>query len=150
MYKPLEVGIEITGQQKGFIPWITKEMIQRNVFFNLASGNNNGEAGIRPSTNKLERFKIAHPIIKLRKLYLPSDRKDLPIVVEMLAELALITFSGIKARHDDCIDTISMLPMLNVFEPSETVSLEYNTRDDIWEAYEDKDDDFTGYTGYTV
>lgn len=150
MYKPLEVGIEITGQQKGFIPWITKEMIQRNIFFNLASGNNNGEAGIRPATNKLERFKIAHPIIKLRKLYLPSDRKDLPIVVEMLAELALITFSGIKARHDDCIDTISMLPMLNVFEPSETVSLEYNKRDDIWEAYEDKDDDFTGYTGYTV
>ena len=35
-YKPLSVGIEVTGQQEGFIPWIKSEMVkvmvQRQVF----------------------------------------------------------------------------------------------------------------------
>ena len=28
-YKPLSVGIEVTGQQEGFIPWIKSEMVDR-------------------------------------------------------------------------------------------------------------------------
>jgi len=55
-WKPLSVGIEVSGQQGGFMPWIMDQMIVRNVFFNLASEYNDGKPGIRPNTNKMVRF----------------------------------------------------------------------------------------------
>lgn len=140
-YRPLEVGIEVTGQQGGFIPWINKEMITRNCFFTILQ--------VRPNVSKFQRFLAALPIIKLRKVYFPSDRKDLPVVVEAESELSLVTSSGIKSRHDDCLDNISMLPLLSAFEPSVTTEMTYNKADDIWESLPDNED-FSGYSGYIV
>ena len=31
-YSPLSVGVEVSGQQAGFIPWIQREMFSRNIF----------------------------------------------------------------------------------------------------------------------
>jgi hypothetical protein len=50
MYKVQQVGIEISGQQAGFIPWIQEQMMVRNIYFPLASENNDGRPGIRPNT----------------------------------------------------------------------------------------------------
>src|SRR5690606_20903521 len=36
-YRPVSVGIEVNGQQGGFIPWIQNEMMRRNVYFTFAS-----------------------------------------------------------------------------------------------------------------
>lgn len=120
-YKPLEVGIEINGQQKGFIPWIQREMITKNQFFNLASENNNGKPGISANTNKMVRFQVAVPLFKSRKFYFPEELKNDPRILEFMDELTLATPAAFKSKHDDCIDTISMLPLLNTFKPSMSV-----------------------------
>jgi len=142
-YKPLDVGVEISGQQKGFIPWIRNEMIRRNVFFNLASENNNGQPGIRPNTNKMERFIVVEPWFKAGKMHFPEELEEDPRMLEMYDELNLATRKKFKSKHDDCIDTISQLAVLNTFKPSGSVMNhveEEETGSYIWETEDEFDD----------
>jgi hypothetical protein len=92
------VGIEVTGQQGGFMPWIQDEMIRRNVYFHLASDNNANDPGIRPSTNKMQRFNVTVPWFKAGKVYLRRDMKDHPAVVELVEELELVCPKASKAE----------------------------------------------------
>ena len=149
IYKPQEVGIEITGQQGGFIPWIRNEMITRNIYFNLASEGNGTKPGIRPNTNKLERFHVTVPWFKLRKMYFPEELRHGPEMVECMDELTLAAKAGFKSKHDDFLDTISMLPSMNVWFPSEEVSLVVNDVDsEMWEIDEPIEED--GMDSYVV
>ena len=116
-YNPMAVGVEVSGQQGGFIPWIYREMNERNVYFNIASENNNGNAGIRPSTNKFARFNVVLPYFKQGKILFPKDYKYDPRLVHGVNEISRITKTGIKSRTDDFIDTISQIPLITVFEP---------------------------------
>ena len=59
LYNPQSVGIEVSGKQGGFVNWIEQEMLRRNIFFSLASEGNEGRAGIRPTTSKLQRFTLS-------------------------------------------------------------------------------------------
>ena len=120
-YKPQSVGIEVSGQQGGFIPWIMDQMVTRNIYFPLASENNNGKAGIRPTTNKMQRFNVVVPLFKAKKLYFPVEMKDEFIMREFYNELSLVTPVEFKSKHDDCIDTISMLSLISAFKPSQEV-----------------------------
>lgn len=106
-YRPILVGIEITGQQGGFVSTIVDMMVQRNIFFNLAKTGNT--VGIRPTKDKLTRFNVVLPWFKLNKVYFPVEYKEDPRIVEFIGELSLITSTGFKSKHDDCIDTVSML-----------------------------------------
>lgn len=120
MYKPMSVGIEVTGQQKGFIPWIKNEMMNRNIWFQLASDTKTGEEGIRPFVDKFQRFNVVVPWFKQGLVYFPEDYKNShPALIEMLLEITQVAVSGFKSKHDDALDTISMLPLLNSFRPSE-------------------------------
>ena len=119
MYRPQQVGIEITGQQKGFISWIQNEMMNRNIFFPLASEGNEGQPGIRPNTNKLVRFNTMVPMFKARKMFFPTEKKMEPPLQEAMNELSLVSVSGFKSKHDDFADTISMLSSLTPWKPSE-------------------------------
>lgn len=119
MYKPQGVGIEVTGQQGGFIQWIQAQMLERNIYFPLASENNNNALGIRPNTNKLVRFNTVVPLFKARKIFFPIEKKSSPELAEALSELTLVTPGGFKSKHDDFIDTISMLSSMNPWKPSE-------------------------------
>lgn len=74
-YSPQSVGIEVSGQQAGFVSWIEKEMLTRNIFFSLASDSNEGRAGIRPSTSKLQRFNVAVPYFKMGEMFFPVEEK---------------------------------------------------------------------------
>lgn len=56
-WRPQSVGVEVSGQQGGFVTWIQEQMMVRNNLFTLASENNNGKPGIRPVTKKFERFR---------------------------------------------------------------------------------------------
>ena len=58
MYRPQSVGIEVSGQQGGFIKWIQAEMMTRNTYFNFASSEKSGAAGIRSQGDKLTRFNM--------------------------------------------------------------------------------------------
>jgi phage terminase large subunit-like protein len=136
-YSPQQVGIEVSGQQGGFIPWIRGEMMNRNIYFPLASENNNQKAGIRPNTNKMERFNTVVPLFKLNKMFFPEERKASPEMVECMDELRLAANAGFKSKHDDFIDTISMLSSLTPWKPSEEAPVTQNQESSIWEIEED-------------
>ena len=121
-HNPQEVGIETTGQQGGFISWIQNEMGQRNIYFTLSKGKNSNTIGIRPTKDKMSRFQQnAIPLFKSNKIWLPEELKDSEELEELLFELSLATFKGFKSKHDDHIDTISMLAELNAWKPSEVM-----------------------------
>ena len=119
MYRPQQVGIEITGQQKGFVAWIQQEMLGRNIFFPLAREADSQDAGLRPNTNKMVRFNTVVPLFKARKIFLPYEKKNEAPVVELVTELSLASVGGFKSKHDDGIDTVSMLGSLQPWKPSE-------------------------------
>lgn len=132
MYKPQQVGIEVTGQQGGFIQWIQNEMLERNIYFPLASEGNDSKPGIRPNTNKMVRFNIMVPFFKSRKIFFPLERKNEPPMQEAITELSLASPGGFKSKHDDFIDTISQLGSLTPWKPSEEAPM---TSDDggMWD-----------------
>lgn len=149
-YKPQSVGIEVTGQQQGFIPWVTDLMTQRNVYFSLASKDNSNSPGIRPNTNKLQRFNIVVPWFKAGKMYFPSDKKTTKPVAEAIDELSLVSLGGFKSRHDDFIDTISMLANLQVWYPSEEMHMQKDEDSGMWGQKEDNGWGNSRMNSYTV
>lgn len=133
-YKPQGVGVEVSGQQGGFIPWINQEMMNRNVYFNLQS--------IRPTTGKLARFNVVVPLFKAGKVFFPNDMPGNKSLEEGLLELSLASNSGFKSKNDDFLDTISMLALLNNFRPSETV--DYNESRGVFNLADYDDDSTSG------
>ena len=119
LYKPQSVGIEVTGQQGGFIQWIQGQMLDRNIYFPLASEGNDSKPGIRPNTNKMVRFNTVVPLFKARKVFFPVERKQEDTMLEAMNELSLVSVSGFRSKHDDFLDTISMLSSLTPWKPSE-------------------------------
>jgi hypothetical protein len=115
----------------------------------LASENNSNKEGIRPVTNKLQRFNIVVPWFKTKKMYFPEEMKEDPIINEITEELSLVSLAGIKARHDDAIDTISQLGSLAPWKPSAEVAKKYNKESNIWED-DFEVDDTTGIDSYIV
>lgn len=134
-YNPISVGIETTGQQGGFISWINKEMFHRNIFFSLASQANNTTQGIRPVTDKLSRFNVIVPDFKTKKFYFPMEKKHTIALKEMMLELEQATVSGFRSKHDDALDTISMLTSMQIWLPSNEVAM--TKTNGIWDTVED-------------
>ena len=116
-YKPQSVGVEISGQQKGFVIWIQNEMMHRNQYFTLASDKSSGEPGIRPTTDKMTRFNVVVPLFKAHKIYFPKQLRYGTCMVECYDELILASPSGFKSKKDDFIDTISMLGAIATYRP---------------------------------
>jgi hypothetical protein len=140
VYKPQAVGIEVTGQQGGFVTWIQGEMMSRNIYFPLASEGNDSKPGIRPNTNKMVRFNTVVPLFKARKVFFPLERKTEPTMLEAMNELSLVSVSGFRSKHDDFLDTISMLSSLNPWKPSEEAPMrETESGNGMWEV--DLDDE---------
>ena len=148
MYRPQQVGIEVTGQQAGFIQWIQGEMLNRNIYFPLASEGNDSKPGIRPNTNKLVRFNTMVPLFKARKIFFPVEKKNSEPLAEAMNELELATPGGFKSKHDDFIDTISMLASLYPWKPSEEAPLR-SADNGMWEA-DDEDDTHDRLSSYIV
>jgi len=117
-YKPQAVGIEVTGQQQAYIKLLQGEMMTRNIWFNFASSEKSGEAGIRPAVDKLSRFNLVVPWFKASKMFFPKEMKLSIIMGHFLQQIKLATKNGLKGK-DDCLDTISMLGYLTPWKPSE-------------------------------
>lgn len=150
-YRPQEVGIEITGQQGGFISWIQNEMMSRNIFFTLSKGKTGNTVGIRPTRDKMSRFQQnAVPLFKSKKLWLPEELKDSKELAELLNELSLATFKGFKSKHDDQIDTISMLAELNAWRPSEVSVEDSEDGDGMFSPLWQDEDEEVGESSYFV
>lgn len=135
-YNPMSVGIEVSGQQGGFIPWIREQMMVRNIYFNLASKENSNNPGIKPLTNKMQRFNLVVPWFKAGKMYFPKEMRSHPAMEEIIQELSLASVGGFKSKHDDAIDGISMLAALTVWRPGEATPI--IKKDDVY-VWDDED-----------
>lgn len=133
LYRPISVGLEVTGQQEGFIPWLQEQMMDRNVFFNLASDNNSNKPGLRPNTNKLARFMTVVALFKMHKMFFPIEMKQEAPMLEAMNEFSLVSPSGFKSKHDDFADTTSMLSSMKAWKPSEEVPMA-DKGGGLWEA----------------
>jgi len=137
-WNPQSVGIEVSGQQGGFIPWINEKMVDKNIYFNIASEGNKGKQGIRPNTNKMVRFNTILPKFKSKEIFFPIELKDEPPMLECMNELTLASKGGFKSKKDDFIDNISQLSSLMVWRPSEVLSDSKNV-DGIYEYEEEEE-----------
>lgn len=142
-------GIEVSGQQAGFIQWIQGEMLNRNIYFPLTSENNDSKPGIRPNTNKMVRFNTVLPLFKQRKIFFPIEKKNTPELVEAMNELSLAAIGGFRSKHDDFIDSISMLGVMNPWKPSEEGTLSTSQDDGMWEL-DDADESGDRMQSYIV
>lgn len=133
IYNPMSVGIEISGQQGGFIPWVRERMMDKNIYFNLASEGNKNEPGIRPNTDKMTRFNLVLPWFKLHQMFFPEELKRSPEMLECMNELTSLAAKGPKSKHDDFLDSISMLAFMNSFRPSAETESHYDGSVDIWD-----------------
>ena len=143
-YKPQAVGVEVNGQQGGFIPWIQGQMLERNIYFPLASEGNDFKPGIRKARgeSKLISFNTVLPLFKLRKIFFPIEKKMSEEIQEALNELEKITAAGFKSKHDDFCDTISMLSKLKPWKPSEEGELTSSNSQGMWDIeHPDRDHD---------
>lgn len=114
-YEPQGVGVEIAGQQQGFIQWILAEQNYRERYFNLTQQK--GQPGIRPATDKLSRFNMVVPLFKAGKIAFAEELKNTEMFEIFIEQIALATKDGIKGK-DDCIDTVSMLQYMYPWKPS--------------------------------
>lgn len=146
-YHPQEVGIEINGQQGAFIKWLQQEMHTRNIWFNFAKDKASSDPGIRTVTDKLKKFNVVVPWFKAGKIYYPEEWKKTKVVGQHLSEISLVTDSGIKGK-DDCIDTISMLPYLRAWKPSEGQMPSSEDSSGFWE--ESKNEEQLTISSYIV
>lgn len=146
-YRPQSVGIETSGQQGAFIQWLRNEMMDRNLWFNFAMDK--GKEGISPHTNKMARFNLVLPIIKAGKLFFPEELKTSKVVGEFIHELELATITGFKSKHDDAIDTISMLMYMKPYKPSEDAPLTRN-QTGMWDSDDDYGEDASTLSSYIV
>ena len=149
IYSPQKVGIEISGQQKGFISWCDEQMQTRNIYFTLAQERNSTERGLRPKTNKMERFNVVLPLFKLHKIWFPTELKESAPMAEALDELTLASRKGFKSKHDDFIDTISMLGSMDPWKPSQ-VTPRPQEGDRYWEEWDGDDHGHNALDGYLV
>jgi len=147
-YSPQSVGVEVSGQQGGFIAWIQDEMNNRNQWFTLASEGNSNKPGIRPNTNKMTRFQTMVPMFKAGKIYFPEDLKTTPGVREAIEELTLASPGGFKSKHDDFIDTISMLSSLTTWRPTDVGTMS-EKENGMWQI-DDPDTDADQLSSYIV
>lgn len=132
-YQPQGVGVEISGQQQGFVNWLMMEMTNRDKYFNLT--HQKGQPGIRPATDKLARFNMVVPLFKAGKILFAEEMQKSRILGIFLEQIGMVTKDGIKGK-DDCVDTVSMLQYMNPWIPSgtavETASIGKELPREVW------------------
>ena len=117
-YKPIQVGIEVSGQQKGFVSYLESEITHRGIGFNIVEVNPTRGEG------KFARVLGVQPMFKFKQIKFSSELKDSEMLIEGMSELEMITKEKIVAKHDDFIDTVSQLPYLRLLYPSSEEDME--------------------------
>ena len=146
-YKPQSVGIEVSGQQEGFIPWIYEQQMTRNNYFTLASSGNKNSPGIRPTSDKFARFKLVQPWFAMGLMHFPEERKESLEMKETINEITLTSQDAFKSKHDDTNDAMSMLTVMKAWKPSEEGTMTKSQDDNsIWGMEEvDEVSDLSSY-----
>ena len=123
-YKPQLVGIEVSGQQGGFIDWIQSEMRTRGEYFTLAKQKgreHTNDLGIRPRKNKILRLENMLSLFNRGQISICKEVIDSSYGKELFQELELATPRGFLSKHDDAVDGMTQLMDINIFKPSEAL-----------------------------
>ena len=107
MYRPYSVILEKVSFQTAMKTFIEKEMLRRNRYFSIDMVNRPTKKG-----SKLQVFKALQPIVNMGKLWVPENYMS-NFVAELFDEMQLITNDKILAKHDDLIDSIAQLTLVN-------------------------------------
>ena len=114
------VGVEINGQQQINIYTLRTLMREKNIFFSFAKqiGKPYGSEGIsRSGGTKHDHFMRTHPMFQSHKVFFAEELKDTIDMKELKNELDYITYSVISSKHDDGLDCVSMISMMDVTLP---------------------------------
>jgi hypothetical protein len=108
MYRPYEVVIEKVAFQAAMKTFLEREMLMRNIYFSINMIS-------RPThkNSKLSVLKGFQPIVNMGKFWVPEDYMS-SFVNELKNEMSMITNDKILAAHDDLIDSISQLTLVNL------------------------------------
>lgn len=146
----VEVAIEVDGQQRLNIYALKELMLKRNTFFTFArqKGAAYGKEGISSRAaggSKFDRFRMVYPLLQAHKIHFPTELRNSPDMQELLNELKYVSFTGFKSKHDDGLDAVSQLVMIDMMFPSEAV---HNTDEDdkltdvnekVWGSFNEKE-----------
>ena len=112
-YRPYAVVFEGVAFQMAMKTFIQNEMVKRGIFFSIEM--------VRRNTQKLSVLKAFQPIIELGRFWIPNDIME-NFTEELLNEMRMITNDKILARHDDLIDSIAQLTLINVISAAPITS----------------------------
>jgi len=142
--KPIEVGVEIDGQQKAHIFSIKQMMQKRNQYFSFArqKGAPTTREGILSKMggeNKLERFRYFLPQLQNKKVFFPEQLKNNPEMKEAIKQLKGATHSGFST-HDDFCDAVSQLGLMDIMagtgeDPDDSLT---EVKHSIWGSFEEE------------
>ena len=139
----VEVGIEIDGQQKIHLFAIKELMNKKNEYFTIGKQKGGVREGIlskQSKGGKEGRFSVMVPLFQAGKIRFARELSDSTSMRELRNELDYVTYDEhgrlqFGSVHDDGLDLISQLAMMNIFAPSEVINYGSNYEDPMW--YED-------------
>ena len=128
-YRGITAGVEVDGGQRAHIHALKERMVKTNTLFTIGSqrGASEGSEGIMSRLeggNKHWRFRMTLPLFQNHKIWFPNELRDTPDMRELIEELEYVTYRGFGSKHDDGLDLISQLTLLNVVSPPPTFDLE--------------------------
>jgi len=85
--------------------FLQNEMVKRGRFFNLEM--------VSRTKSKLGVFKAFQPIVELGRFWIPEDIVQ-DFVEELNHEMELITNDSILCKHDDLLDSIAQLTLIDL------------------------------------
>lgn len=123
LYRPQQVGIEVSGQQQSYISWLKQQMVSTGVYFVIArnkpDAKGNREEGFRSAVDKMSRLALVLPFFATHKIKFPKQLEKEEIMIEAMDEIRFATNDGLKSKHDDFLDTISQIPLFIPLTPTE-------------------------------
>lgn len=136
----IEVGIEIDGQQKIHLFAIKELMHKKNEYFTIGKQKGGVREGIlskQSKGGKEGRFSVMVPLFQAGKIRFARELNDTAGMRELRNEIDYVTYDEhgkvqFGSVHDDGLDLISQLAMMNIYAPSEVISTGSNYEDPIW------------------
>ena len=137
----IEVGIEIDGQQKIHLFAIKALMTKKNEYFTIAKQKGGVREGIlskQGKGGKEGRFSVMVPLFQAGKIHIARELDDTSSMRELMNELEYVTYDEhgrvqFGSVHDDGLDLISQLALMNIYTPSEDmVALSNKYKDPMW------------------
>ena len=150
----IEVGIEIDGQQKIHLFAIKELMTKKNEYFTIAKQKGGLREGILSKSGKggkEGRFSVMVPLFQAGKIWFARELEDTPAMRELRLELEYVTYDEhgrvqFGSVHDDGLDLISQLSMMNIYTPSEDLKgIASKYGDPIWNDDEPEENYVSSY-----